>query len=136
MSGLCQRPVAVPWQRAAGTGEVVKNRVHPKILDRTGFVVNPLFVHGTSHDDCEAENEHGGDVLDEPHDGWDDDEYELGWTEHVDQRKAVIVDQNTWNHPEGEPLLGWCENHGKGVMLCEPADDREGDDEREQPDFY
>ncbi|WP_143748671.1 hypothetical protein [Mesorhizobium sophorae] len=89
-----------------------------------------------SQDECEAENEHGGDVLDERHDCGDDDEHELGWTEHVDQRKAGIVAQNTWNHPEGEPLLGWCENHGKGVMFGEPADDREGDDEREQPDFY
>ena len=31
-------------------------------------------------DDCEVENEHGGDVLDEPHDGREDDEYELGWS--------------------------------------------------------
>lgn len=36
------------------------------------------------------------------------------------------LEPNTWNHPEGEPLLSWCENHGNGVMLGEPADDREG----------
>lgn len=60
-----------------------------------------------SQDECEAENEHGGDVLDEPHDGRDDDEYELGWTEHIDQRLAGKVEEGTWNHPEGEPDMGW-----------------------------
>jgi hypothetical protein len=83
-----------------------------------------------SHDECEAENEHGGDVLDEPHDGRDDDEWELGWTEHVDQRLAGKIEQKTWNHPEGEPDLGWT-GHGRGCDPNEPADDREGDDERE-----
>lgn len=36
-----------------------------------------------------------------------DDEYELGWTEHIDQSKAGKVEEGTWNHPEGEPDLGW-----------------------------
>ncbi|MER8654398.1 hypothetical protein [Mesorhizobium sp. M0847] len=36
-----------------------------------------------------------------------DDEYELGWTEHIDQRLAGKVQEGTWNHPEGEPDLGW-----------------------------
>lgn len=69
-------------------------------------------------------------MLDEPHDGRDDDEYELGWSEHIDQRLAGKVEQNTWNHPEGEPDLGWT-GHGRG---CTEEDDREGDDEREAID--
>ncbi|RJT35063.1 hypothetical protein D3227_22410 [Mesorhizobium waimense] len=61
----------------------------------------------------------------------------MSWAgQSIDQRLAGKVEPNTWNHPEGEPLLSWCENHSKGVMLGEPADDREGDDEREQPDHY
>lgn len=33
--------------------------------------------------------------------------------------------------PDLEPVLGWCENHGRGVRSSEPTDDREGDDERD-----
>ncbi|QKC84401.1 hypothetical protein [Mesorhizobium sp. NZP2077] len=84
------------------------------------------------HDECEAENEHGGDVLDEPHDR-EDDEYELGWTEHVDQRLAGKVEEGKWNHPEGEPDLGWT-GYGRGCTADEARDDREGDDEREAID--
>ncbi|MBA8843974.1 hypothetical protein FHW02_002026 [Ochrobactrum sp. RH1CCR137] len=37
-------------------------------------------------DEIEDENEHGGDVQDEPHDPSADDEYSLGWPEQVTQR--------------------------------------------------
>lgn len=37
------------------------------------------------NDECEEENEHGGDVQDEPHDERDDDEPSLGWTSSLDQ---------------------------------------------------
>lgn len=57
-------------------------------------------------DDCEIENEHGGDIQDEPHDD--------GWNSGSDY----------------EPELGWT-GHGKGCGENEPTDDREGDDERE-----
>ncbi|WP_143748782.1 hypothetical protein [Mesorhizobium sophorae] len=63
-------------------------------------------------------------MLDEPHDGREDDEYELGWPEHVDQRLAGEVETNTWNHPEGEPDPGWT-GHGRGCGPNEPVDDRE-----------
>ena len=33
----------------------------------------------------EEENEHGGDVFDQPHDGETDSEPDLGWTEEIDQ---------------------------------------------------
>ncbi|BCH04726.1 hypothetical protein MesoLj131b_67250 [Mesorhizobium sp. 131-2-5] len=81
-------------------------------------------------DEREAENEHGGDVLDEPHDGRDDDEWELGWTEHIDQRLSGKVEEGKWNDPQGEPDLGWS-GYGIGCNANEPRDDREGDDERE-----
>ena len=35
---------------------------------------------------------------------------------------------------DGEPDLGWT-GHGRGCQPGEPADDREGDDEREPDDF-
>ncbi len=37
-------------------------------------------------DECEDENEHGGNILDEPHDAGDDYEPFLGWTEASTQR--------------------------------------------------
>ena len=48
-----------------------------------------------SHDDCEVENEHGGDVLDEPHDR-EEGEPSLGWTNHIDQRLSGKVDPSVW----------------------------------------
>ena len=127
-----------------------------------------LFLdgRGSAYDDREEENEHGGDINDEPQAGadgrtWEDDEHSLGWTvtasltgdlkcfgsegdlelelgttEHVDQRKAVILVEGTWNTPDGEPDLGWGNNPGKGYQVGDTGDDRKGDDEREQPDHY
>ncbi|MFD1983069.1 hypothetical protein ACFSOZ_10330 [Mesorhizobium newzealandense] len=51
--------------------------------------------------ECEAENEHGGDINDEAQGGqlgetWEDSEPSLGWTNHVDQRLAGKVDQSVW----------------------------------------
>ncbi|SDA40432.1 hypothetical protein [Mesorhizobium qingshengii] len=66
-------------------------------------------------DECEAENEHGGDVLDEPHDR-QADEPSLGWTNHIDQRVCMKVDETAWIE-DGEQDGG---------------DMRELDDEREQ----
>ncbi|MFD1982414.1 hypothetical protein ACFSOZ_06875 [Mesorhizobium newzealandense] len=67
-----------------------------------------------SHDECEAENEHGGDV-DEPHDEDVDREPSLGWTTGIDQRFTMKVDDTAWIE-DGEQDGG---------------DMREGDDERE-----
>lgn len=39
----------------------------------------------TRDDECEEENEHGGDILDEPHDEDADDEPSLAFTEALDQ---------------------------------------------------
>ncbi|TGS46028.1 MULTISPECIES: hypothetical protein [unclassified Mesorhizobium] len=44
-----------------------------------GWGQNQSVLHCDRHDEAEEENEHGGDVLDEPHDGRDDDEPWLGW---------------------------------------------------------
>ncbi|MCA0257147.1 MAG: hypothetical protein LCH47_11195 [Proteobacteria bacterium] len=38
-----------------------------------------------AYDDREDEDEHGGDILDEPHDDQDEGEPWLGWTEVVNQ---------------------------------------------------
>lgn len=105
--------------------------------------------------DREPEDEHGGDILDEPHDddvftgadseysmGWhdegsqlnlsagrDDLEAELGATEEIDQVRRLETIE-AWFHPDGEPELGWT-GHGRGCLPGEPTDDREGDDERD-----
>ncbi len=44
-------------------------------------------LHADAHDEAEDENEHGGDICDEPHDPADcgDDELSLGWTEKCGQ---------------------------------------------------
>lgn len=42
-------------------------------------------------DEIEDENEHGGDVQDEPHDPSDDDEHSLGWPEQVTQRDIEMA---------------------------------------------
>ena len=68
-----------------------------------------------NHDEREAENEHGGDVLDEPHDR-EEGEPSLGWTNHIDQRLAGKVEDTAWIE-DGEEDGG---------------DMREGDDEREE----
>ncbi|TGT42614.1 hypothetical protein [Mesorhizobium sp. M8A.F.Ca.ET.165.01.1.1] len=44
-----------------------------------GWGQNQSVLHCDRHDEAEEENEHGGDVLDEHHDGRDDDEQWLGW---------------------------------------------------------
>lgn len=62
------------------------------------------------HDEREAENEHGGDVLDEPHDRVEG-EPSLGWTNHIDQRLSGKVDPSVWfedgefdsGHPPEQP---------------------------------
>jgi hypothetical protein len=51
-------------------------------------------------DEGEAVNEDGGDILDEPHDGGIDDEYSLGWSEHVDQRVGGL--QRPWSQFEAD----------------------------------
>ena len=53
------------------------------------------------HDECEAENEHGGDINDEAQGGqlgetWEDSEASLGWTNHIDQRLNMNVDDTAW----------------------------------------
>lgn len=82
-------------------------------------------------DECEAENEHGGDVLDEPHDR-EEDETELGWAEHLDQTLAPIVN-DSWHVDGGEPEMGWS-GIATGWRENDAVDDREGDDEREAID--
>ncbi|GMB82868.1 hypothetical protein NN6n1_36510 [Shinella zoogloeoides] len=39
-----------------------------------------FWAQSSELDECEAEDEHGGDILDEPHDGEGDDEPALGWS--------------------------------------------------------
>ncbi len=73
-----------------------------------------------SQDECEAENEHGGDVLDEPHDR-EADEPSLAWTEAVNQVRRLETDPNIWLIEDGEQDGG---------------DMPEGGDEREHPDHY
>lgn len=53
-------------------------------------------------DDREAEDEHGGDILDEPHDQLDqgDDEPTLGWSNVTGQQGVGL---EGWSMVEGEP---------------------------------
>jgi len=84
-------------------------------------------------DECEEENEHGGDVQDEPHGERDDDEPELGWTETVNQEDAAIVSGEYWFAQDGEPLLGW-PNAGQRATIEMAADgDRELDNSDWEP---
>jgi hypothetical protein len=65
--------------------------------DRSGDQTNWAGGEGRAKfDECEIENEHGGDVNDEPHDG-DPDEYSLGW-EQLDQTELQVSD---WNEIDG-----------------------------------
>lgn len=54
----------------------------------------------------------------------------LGWTNHIDQTKALMT-HNVWHAEDGEPDLGWCGNAtgwtvGEGTADAEPNGD-EGD---------
>lgn len=62
----------------------------------------------------------------------DSDEYEpdLDTTEEIDQVRRLQTLPG-WKSDDGEPDLGWVENHGSGFRAGESTDDREGDDERE-----
>lgn len=82
--GACERhPTSreSPWGRS---GKLTVSRGGRP----SGRVPAPPLQATTS---AKPKYQHGGDVLDEPHDGRDDDEYELGRTEHVDQRLAGKV---------------------------------------------
>jgi hypothetical protein len=57
------------------------------------------------------------------HDG--EMEPSLGWTEEADQERRQERAEG-WLPEDGEPLLGWCENAGKGMTEAEPADERDG----------
>jgi hypothetical protein len=57
------------------------------------------------------------------HDG--EMEPSLGWTEEADQERRQERIEG-WLAEDGEPLLGWCENAGKGITEGEPADERDG----------
>lgn len=73
----------------------------------------------------------------------DSDEYEpeLGTTEEIDQVRRLQTLPG-WKLEDGEPYLGWVENHGKGILSADTATDEEfdvgdapeGHDERE-PDL-
>ncbi len=49
-------------------------------------------------DECECENEHGGDILDEPHDEECDAEPFLGWTEDESKSESVITSDEFPRH--------------------------------------
>jgi len=66
--------------------------------------------------------------------GTDDREGELGWTEHVDQTVAALVEQDNWIETDGEPDLGFV-GHGTGWREGEGTDDREGDHDDREPDI-
>jgi hypothetical protein len=81
-------------------------REHDTVDDEDGHDREPTMGAGNSidqthayrgssrPDECEEENEHGGDVLDEPHDQVDqgDDEPSMGWTEKMGQDGVGLGD--------------------------------------------
>jgi hypothetical protein len=90
---------------------------------------------GVSHDECEEEDEHGGDVLNEPHDGEPDGEPSLGATEAINQSSAWRqTGESMWTSTgEAEPSLGSIGScYGQSIPQTDWAhgnsDDREGDD--------
>ncbi|MBN9252635.1 MAG: hypothetical protein BGO03_12010 [Mesorhizobium sp. 61-13] len=65
----------------------------------------------------------------------DSDEYEpeLGTTEEIDQVRRLQTLPG-WKLEDGEPYLGWVENHGKGIHPDETDDDRESENEHGRED--
>jgi hypothetical protein len=49
----------------------------------------------------------------------------LGWTEEIDQERRQERIEG-WLPEDGEPLLGWCENAGKGITEGELVDECDG----------
>lgn len=78
---------------------------------------------GGSADDREEENEHGGDIQDEPHDDGifcgADSEPSSGWTEDIDQSRMGGCASGT-QHDEMEPDLGFV-GHGTGWRKSDDA---------------
>ena len=69
-------------------------------------------------EDVEEENEHGGDILDEPHDGRDDDEPWLGWANATGQ---TGIDVESVQEVKDSPDYGGAGNFtGEG---CDQARD-------------
>ncbi|AZO75034.1 MAG: hypothetical protein E5V92_01890 [Mesorhizobium sp.] len=105
--------------------------------DRGPQTVSPVFLdgRGSAYDDREEENEHGGDINDEPQAGgsggaaWEgDDEHSLGWTEEASQTGNLGC---YGSEGDLEPDLGFV-GHGTGWRKGEDALDwGEHDDERE-----
>jgi hypothetical protein len=82
-----------------------------------------IWAQASRLDECEAEDEHGGDIQDERHDGEGDEEPELGRLECMDQRQAYSG-HGTLGVLDGEPDLGWI-GHGTGWAEGEPVHNRE-----------
>lgn len=86
-------------------------------------------------DDREEENEHASDDSGfGDFSGMEEDmrgEPELGWTEHVDQRRAGEVDRTKWHACDGEPDLGFT-GIATGWRPCDGYDTNE-DDARNLP---
>lgn len=76
-----------PFPFATPEGDPVSREEIEGLIDRLIDVLDALdgdpdLEEGGDHeydDEREEENEHGGDILDEPHDGGEDDEPFLGW---------------------------------------------------------
>ncbi|OJU02758.1 MAG: hypothetical protein BGN83_16040 [Rhizobium sp. 63-7] len=69
----------------------------PLVIRREGLTDHPLF------DECEDENEHGGDIIDVPHDGDTDDEPNLGWPAQEGQRGVGV---EGWMSSDADNLVG------------------------------
>ncbi|TPN49350.1 hypothetical protein [Mesorhizobium sp. B1-1-7] len=72
---------------------------------------------GSSHqDECEEENEHGGDVLDEPHDANDqgDDEPSMGWAEKCGQAGVGVEDMDILDSELLDPYASPLDFTGQG----------------------
>ncbi|RWH32210.1 hypothetical protein [Mesorhizobium sp.] len=98
--------------------------------DRGPQASSNMFMEGrgSAYDDREAEDEHGGDINDEPQADDSDDEHSLGWTEEGSQTGNL---GGYGSEGDLEPDLGFV-GHGTGWRKGEDALDwGEHDDERE-----
>ncbi|TIQ85260.1 MAG: hypothetical protein E5X38_21255 [Mesorhizobium sp.] len=98
--------------------------------DRGPQASSNMFMdgRGSAYDDREAEDEHGGDINDEPQADGSDDEHSLGWTEEGSQTGNLGC---YGSEGDLEPDLGFV-GHGTGWRKGEDALDwGEHDDERE-----
>jgi hypothetical protein len=104
------------YEPTLGAGElhVSSFAYHNPSRDRTGDQTHWGYASTVAkQDECEDENEHGGDILDEPHDQLDEgnDELSLGWPE---QHSPLRIGTETWGGDSFDTIANTLKFDGSG----------------------